>query len=97
MAATIPAVGAPGVEFVWAKLLSATPAPNNRIKTSAIFLFMVKLKLSPGHGALDYSKVSAFVINDPLDAIGAEAFGFQSTDLSAERVGPALTLVYPHI
>jgi hypothetical protein len=38
VAATIPAVGAPGVEFVWAKLFN--PAPSNTIKISAIFLFM---------------------------------------------------------
>ena len=51
VAATIPTVGAPGVEFVWAKLLSARPAPNNTIKTSATFLFMAKLKRNPSHGS----------------------------------------------
>ena len=49
VAATIPAVGAPGVEFVWAKLFN--PAPNNRIKNHAIFLFIAKLKRNPSHGS----------------------------------------------
>src|SRR5207302_10007679 len=49
VAATIPAVGAPGVEFVWAKLFN--PTPNNRIKTSAIFFFIAKLKRNPGYGS----------------------------------------------
>src|SRR5258705_11669724 len=49
VAATIPAVGAPGVEFVWAKLFD--PAPTNKIKTSAMFLFIAKLKRNPSHGS----------------------------------------------
>jgi hypothetical protein len=49
VAATIPAVGAPGVEFVWAKLFN--PTPNNRIKTSAIFWFIAKLNPNPSHGS----------------------------------------------
>ena len=49
VAATIPAVGAPEVEFVWAKLFD--PAPNNRIKTSAIFWFIAKLKRNFSHGS----------------------------------------------
>jgi hypothetical protein len=50
VAATIPAVGAPGVEFVWAKLFN--PAPNNRIKTTAIFWFIAKLNRNPCHGSI---------------------------------------------
>ena len=49
MAATIPAVGAPGEEFVWAKLFN--PAPNNTITIRAIFLFMAKLNPKPNHGS----------------------------------------------
>ena len=49
VAATIPAVGAPGAEFVWAKLFN--PAPNNGIKTSAIFLFIAKLKRNPSYAS----------------------------------------------
>ena len=43
------AVGAPEVEFVWAKLFN--PAPNNRITTSAIFWFIAKLKRNFSHGS----------------------------------------------
>jgi hypothetical protein len=44
-AVTIPAVGAPDAEFVWAKLFK--PVPNNIIKASAIFCFIAELKRNP--------------------------------------------------
>jgi len=49
LAATIPAVGVPEVEFVWAKLFN--PAPSNTINTNAIFLFITKLKRNPSYGS----------------------------------------------
>src|SRR5258705_11937527 len=44
VAATTAAVGLPGVELSWAKLLSPKPRPDNKVSSSTILLFTSKSK-----------------------------------------------------